>query len=379
MQKNISILGIRGLPAAHGGFEAFAEKLSLHLVKNNWEVTVYCQEEGDGAIYEKQWKGIKLVVIPVKNDGSLGSIIFDWKSIIHATRSNAKVLTLGYNTAIFNIVYRIKGITNIINMDGLEWKRAKWSFPVKVWFYLNERIGCAVGNQLIADHPKIFDHLATRVSKNKITMIPYGAEFIATAEETVLEKFDLKAGNYAIVIARPEPENSILEIVKAFSIKKRNAKLLVLGRFDIENNGYHRKVFESASSEVIFPGAIYDMTTVNSLRFFARFYIHGHQVGGTNPSLVEALGAGSAVLAHDNKFNRWVAHKGGEYFVNEQDCAIKIDVLLSDNTKIARLKSESIRQFQEKFTWDKILKEYEDLLLSKIDLPQHLVGAKNRG
>jgi len=142
------------------------------------------------------------------------------------------VLTLGCNTAVFCLAYRVKGITNLIDMDGIEWRRQKWSTLERAWLYLNERAGCWLGNHLIADHPEIKAHLATRVGDAKITMIPYGADRIDNADSGVLAQYGLQPGGYAMVIARPEPENSILEIGAAFSRKPRGMKLVVLGRYD---------------------------------------------------------------------------------------------------------------------------------------------------
>lgn len=180
---------------------------------------------------------------------------------------------------------------------------------VKTWFWLNERAGCWIGNHLVADHPKIKEHLATRVSADKITMIPYGGDEVLEASESLLNPYGLLPNQFSVIIARPEPENSFLEMVRAFSCKPRNHKLVVLGNFTPDTNQFHKAVMSAASEEVVFPGAIYDAPVVQAFRFYARFYLHGHRVGGTNPSLVEALGAGCAVIAHDNHFNRWVAEK----------------------------------------------------------------------
>lgn len=366
MQKSISILGTRGIPAQHGGFETFAEYLAPYLLQHGWKVTVYCQDDGEGEVYEDEWQGIRLVHIPVAQEGAKGTIIFDWKSTLHAAKSDDLILTLGYNTALFCIAYRFKGIKNIFNMDGIEWKRDKWTLLERAWLYINERAGCWLGNHLVADHPEIKNHLATRVNKNKITMIPYGSDAIETADVTQLEAYGLEPGGYAIVIARPEPENSILEIVKAFSARQRNKKLVVLGNYEKADPEYSRKVKQAASDEVIFPGAIYDKAVIQALRFYACLYIHGHTVGGTNPSLVEALGASNAVLAHDNKFNRWVAGTGNCYFKDEQECCRQLDALLENREKIDGMKSASISRHQDRFTWEKVLDEYEKLLLASV-------------
>lgn len=363
MRRTIRILGSRGIPAEHGGFETFAECLALHLVSMQWDVTVYCQEEGRGPIVEDEWRGVRLVHVPVSQEGPLGTIVFDWKSSLHAARKQGLILTLGYNTALFCSLYRIKGVSNIINMDGIEWRRGKWTFSQRAWLYVNERLGCWFANHLIADHPEIKARLGSWVSENKITTIPYGAYAIEQADSSLLELLGLQPGSYVLVVARPEPENSILEIIRAYSRKHRGIPLVILGNYTSDENSFHRRVICTASEEILFPGAIYDKSRVAALRFYARLYIHGHTVGGTNPSLVEALGAGLPVLAHDNKFNRWVIGPGGHYFSTEEDCAAELDSLLADERELACMRVMSQARYHEAFSWDRILKSYEELLL----------------
>lgn len=360
--KSLFILGTRGIPARHGGFETFAERLSLFLVSRGWKVTVYCQEDVGTKKWQSVWCGVDRIHIPIKSSGALGTIAFDFKAVCDSLSREGLFLTLGYNTAIFNLMQRVKGQVNLFNMDGIEWRRQKWGVIAKTWFWINERIGCWSGNHLVADHPNIKAHLETRVNSEKISMIPYGADELLSADVSCLKPYGLKPGEFSIVIARPEPENSILEMVRAFSRKHRDHKLVVLGNYRPDSSHYDRKVMEAASDEVIFPGAIYDMSVVNALRYYCRFYMHGHRVGGTNPSLVEALGAGSAVIAHDNHFNRWVADKGASYFEDESSCADLISFLLSDNSAVNTMKLESRKRFQERFMWQNVLSEYEKLL-----------------
>lgn len=361
--KRIRILGTRGVPAAHGGFETFAEHLAPYLVKRGWQVTVYCQEDGVGPVFEDEWRGVRRVRMPVSRAGAAGTIVFDWKSTLHASAEKGLVLTLGYNTAVFCALYRLKGLKNVINMDGVEWRRQKWGAVAKTWFWLNDWAGCWLGNHLVADHPEIKKHLGTRVSPNQITMIPYGSDRVESADAGWIAPYALEPGAYAILIARAEPENSILEVVRAWSRQARGCKLLVLGKYE-PGHAYQRAVKEAASDEVVFPGAIYDKTVVQALRFHARFYVHGHQVGGTNPSLVEALGTGNAVLAHDNVYNRWVAGASGVYFRTEKECAQRIETLLKDTAQLAQLQAASRTRHTEAFTWEKILGDYERLLLA---------------
>jgi glycosyltransferase involved in cell wall biosynthesis len=359
---SVSILGTRGIPAKHGGFETFAERLAIYLAEKGWSVTVYCQESGDGTNCEDEWNGIRRVRVPVRKKGPVGTVVFDLKSIFHSLGRADVILTLGYNTAIFCTLFRIKRITNIINMDGIEWRRKKWGAVAKLWFWLNDWAGCWLGNHLIADHPHIKKHLRTRVCEDKITMIPYGANGITDADIGVLNCYGLQPGKYVLLIARAEPENSILEIVRAWSCRPRGIKLVVLGKYE-PGHAYQDTVKMFASHEVLFLGAVYEKGVVDALRFYARFYVHGHQVGGTNPSLVEALGAGNAVLAHDNPYNRWVAGEGGMYFSNEDECSELMDLLLVDEACLIRMRAASRSRHVEQFTWDHVLEEYEKLLL----------------
>ncbi|WP_121456976.1 DUF1972 domain-containing protein [Azonexus fungiphilus] len=359
--KTLRILGIRGVPAAHGGFETFAERLSLFLVSRGWNVIVYCQEDGVGKLSEDCWRGVRRVRIPIKQSGAIGTIFFDFKSVIHALQKKDICLTLGYNTAVFCLALRVFGIKNIINMDGIEWKRAKWGLAAKSWFWINERLGCWIGNHLIADHPKIKDHLATRVRSNKISTIPYGADELSLNNSEVLREFGLCGKKFFTVIARPEPENSLLEIVSGFSDKNRDCLLIVLGKYD-DNNPYHRAVRGAAGAEVVFLGAIYDRNVVDALRYYSLAYIHGHQVGGTNPSLVEALGAANAIIAHDNLFNRWVAGNSALYFKDSDSFSCVLSEFLSSPDLREKMSTGSRLRFKEDFTWDSVLSKYEDLL-----------------
>lgn len=360
-QQTLRILGTRGVPAAHGGFETFAEYLALHLVAQGWRVIVYCQEEGAGPVFEDRWQGVERVRIPVEGSGPRSTIAFDWKATAHAAGHGDLCLTLGYNTALFCALLRLKGIPNVINMDGIEWSRAKWGPIAKTWFWMNDWAGCWLGNHLVADHPEIKIHLSSRVGPSKITTIAYGADRITSMPEAPVRALGLEPGQYLTLVARPEPENSILEVVSGFSRKPRGMRLAVLGNYS-EANAYHRAVKAAASDEVSFLGAIYDKPVVQALRFHSAAYVHGHQVGGTNPSLVEALGAGNAVIAHDNRFNRWVAGEHAGYFSGADQLSELLDKLLAAPESLAAMRQASLRRFEEALTWPLILGQYEVLL-----------------
>lgn len=360
--RTLRILGTRGIPAAHGGFETFAERLALHLTSRDWRVIVYCQSEGNGPIREDQWHGVERVHIPVARTGAAGTVVFDWIATRHAAEHHELCLTLGYNTAAFCAWLRARQVPNVINMDGIEWRRDKWGILAKAWFWLNDWAGCWLGDALVADNPGIVKHLATRGVRRRVTMIPYGSDRLHDLTDDRLSRFGLDSGGYWMLVARAEPENSILEIVRAFSRRRRGRRLLVLGHYEPTLNDYHRAVHAVASGEVLFVGAIYDQQVVQVLRFHAQGYLHGHRVGGTNPSLVEAMGAGNPVIAHDNVYNRWVAGEGALYFADEDDCALALDRVLGDAELRARMVATIRDRHDEVFTWDKVLDAYEALL-----------------
>ena len=323
--KAIHLLGTRGVPADHGGFETFVARLAPYLAERGWDVFVYCQMSGSGPITTDSWRGATRVLVPVRGKGTLSTIVFDFRSMLFALRYPGLLLSFGYPTGAFGVIPWLRRRCHLINMDGIEWKRSQFGWLGRIAYYCNERFAALFGTHLIADHPEIARHLYTRTRRDKVTTIAYGAER-PVLESTWLESQQIVTGAYCLVVARPEPDNSILEIVRAFSSRKRNLKLVVLGNYDV-SNPYHRKVLEAASTEVIFPGAIYQAETLSQLRSHCQFYIHGHRVGGTNPSLVESLGAGNAVIAHDNQFNRWVAADAAIYFSSEDELSSQIHAL----------------------------------------------------
>lgn len=360
-RRSLIILGIRGVPATHGGFETFADRLARHLRARGWDITVYCQGSPTGRREEDLWEGVRRIHIPVHARAAWGTIEFDMRAAADALKRPGTILTLGYNTGFLSAYLRARGRVNLVNMDGLEWKRAKYSAPARAFLWINERLAARAGNTLIADHPAIADHLATRVPPEKTIVIPYGSDRLLDMASAPLAGFGVEPGGFFTLIARPEPENSVLEIVRAFSRRRRGLKLLVLGAYD-SRIPYHAAVLNAAGPEVVMPGAIYDRRVVDALRVHSIAYLHGHQVGGTNPSLVEALGAGNAIIAHDNRFNRWVAGRAGLYFASEDQISDHIDRLVSCEALRVELRTAAVTRWRAAFTWDKVLSGYEELI-----------------
>jgi glycosyltransferase involved in cell wall biosynthesis len=357
----VLILGTRGIPAAHGGFETFAERLALHLVARGWDVTVYCQREVTEAktrFETDTWAGIRRVHVNIVGDSPGATVAFDWHCVRDAAKREGVCLVLGYNTALFLAYLRLHQRPIITNMDGIEWRRLKWGFLPRAWLYANEWLALRLSQRLVADHPRIADHIQARSGRTDAVMIPYGADPVFTAPEAPVRALGLEPGRYLVSIARIEPDNSLLTIIRAFSRRKRGMKLAVLGLLDTAHP-YHRDVVAAASDEVVFTGAIYDTPIVAALRVHARAHCHGHQVGGTNPSLVEAMSAGSAIIAHRNPFNLWTAGADQFFFDDEESCSAAIDEVVEDDAAVTAAKAAARDNASARFGWLPVLTAYE--------------------
>ena len=355
----VLILGTRGIPAAHGGFETFAERFALHMVSRGWRVGVYCQKDVDRVgtrVSSRLWEGVELITVEVGLRGPAATLAFDAICAHDAANRDGVCLVLGYNGAVFLPYLRARGGRILTNMDGIEWRRPKWSLPVRAFFYVSEWIAAWSSQRLVADHPAIADHLAERRTRDAIATIPYGGD--PPPSGLGQPPLGLEPDRYLVSIARIEPDNSILTLVEAFSRRPRGMRLVVLGTMKV-GDPYHRAVEDAASPEVLFPGAIYDADQVQALRVHARAYLHGHTVGGTNPSLVEALWAGNAVIAHDNPFNRGTAGEAQFYFTDGDSCAAAIERVLADATAVNSARAAARRR-AESFRWDDVLAAYED-------------------
>lgn len=360
-KPSVLILGTRGLPARHGGFETFAERLARFLSRRGWDVTVYCQPTTPGKLETDFCDGIRLVHIPTKTHSPFATMVFDWRSILHAASQPGVPLILGYNTAIFAVLLRAIGRPVLINMDGLEWKRRKWSWFARAWLYINEWMGSLAASTLIADHPEIAKRYKGRRQASAITTICYGADEIREADDAAVRALGLEPGKYFLSVGRIEPENTVLEMVSAYANLDTHIKFVYVGKLD-PSDPYHAAIVEQSRGRVLFAGAIYNKEKLNALRFHCLAFCHGHTVGGTNPSLVEALGARSAVIAHDNPFNRWVAGEHAAYFSDAASFVKALKRAETDEAWVEQLRLASQQQFRTCFHWPVVLEAYEQLL-----------------
>ena len=354
----IAVLGTRGIPAKYGGFETFAEALAIGLSRKGCDVTVFCERSAE--IPSPTYQGVTLVHFRAPRLGPLSTIIFDLKCLLESRRGFDIVYMLGYGAAPFCLIPRLFGRRVWINMDGVEWKRSKWSWSGRVYLRAMERIAVMAANRVIADAAAIKDHLEARYGRlKKCDVIAYGAHVTREADISGVEHFaGLEPGGYYLVVCRMEPENHVREIIEGFEASESPYPLVVVGGIS-EQTDYVRELLERDSERVRFVGAIYDQKLLTSLRFHARAYIHGHSVGGTNPSLLESMGVGNIVLAHDNPFNREVLGPHGSFFLNAEQLAESVRFVdqlpLANRLEIAE---KMCKRIVDCYGWQRIVDQY---------------------
>jgi len=355
---SVALLGIRGIPARYGGFETFAEALAVGLVQKGCAVTVFCEQGDQEPI--ATYQGVRLVRIHAPRLGPLSTIVFDLKCLLRARSGYDIVYMLGYGAAPFCLIPRLFGRQVWINMDGVEWKRSKWSWAGRTYLRIMERVAVIVASRVIADAAAIRDHLEARYGRlPKCVVIRYGAHITPVMDGAALAMFgNVTPGEYYLVVCRLEPENHVREIIEGFESSGSPYPLVIVGG-TAEPNEYIQALLNRQSERVRFVGAIYDQALLSAMRYHARGYIHGHSVGGTNPSLLEAMGAGNLVIAHDNPFNREVLGEHGLYFRDPTQLsdAIRHTDILEDAARLQL--AQAVRgRISEWYNWQKIVDDY---------------------
>lgn len=360
----IAICGSRGIPNNYGGFEQCAEQLSVLLAEKGHAVTVYNPHYHP--YRDDIYKGVRIIrqYHPEKRIGTAANFIYDYLCMRHALREKCDImLVLGYTTAsIFNPILRKRQSIMVTNMDGLEWKRDKWSKPVKMLIRSLEALGARYGGQLVSDNREIKNYLLRTYEKDS-AFIPYGATIPSEPDHDIPGKYGVRPDHFDLLIARLEKENNIEPILDGIVLSGSKTPILVVGNHNTPYGEYLKNRYRQASDVIRFTGGIYRAEELDSLRGLSRFYFHGHSVGGTNPSLLEAMAASALIIAHDNPFNRDVLGNDGFYFKN----ALNISELLSNAEAIQSNRTAFTHQQKEKirneFSWSRIADQYEALFL----------------
>jgi len=362
LKLKIAILGTRGIPNNYGGFEECAERLSAYLVKKGHDVTVYNPDTHPYT--EKEWNGVKIRKVLFRENifRFLGVFIFDYLSLRDAAgNDNDIILELGYSPAALFYSMVKRGRSKIVtNMDGLEWRRAKWSSVTRKLLKYCEKRAVKRSDVLVADNPGIQDYLYGEYGKNS-TYIPYGAERVPTHDENFLRESGLKKGEYFLAIARLEPENNIDMILDGYRKSGSPHPFVLVGPLNIR---YARTLLNKYRNDpdIRFMDGIYDKPALNALRYHCRLYFHGHSVGGTNPSLLEIMSTGAPIAAHDNKFNRNVLSDGAYFFKSSGEVSSTILNQAVEDCK--RFSGMNIEKIRDVYNWSKISDSYLRLFLS---------------
>lgn len=358
----IGIIGSRGIPNRYGGFEELAEQLSVRLVKLGHTVYVYNSHRHPYA--EKSYKDVKIIhkYDPEHRFGTVGQFIYDFNQIVDSHwRKFDVILQLGYTSS--GIWQRLlpKSSRIVTNMDGLEWKRSKYSKLVKRFLLRSEKWAAKHAHLMVGDNTEIERYLHDKYGGQAV-FIPYGAEVIKKPEASVLEPYHVKAGEYNLIIARMEPENHIREILEGVVKSDSPRTMLVMGNLETKFGQQLQR--EIKDSRIRFLHAEYNKEIVDNLRHFCHLYFHGHSVGGTNPSLLEAMGCGSLIAAHNNPFNQSVLGENGFYFKSADDVAQLLDSVVKSDETTAMTKKNT-NAIREKYNWKSIAEQYE-LIFSQV-------------
>jgi glycosyltransferase involved in cell wall biosynthesis len=360
----IAVLGTKGIPNNYGGFEQFAEYLSKGLVQRGHDVTVYNPHFHE--YKESCFEGVKIkrVYSPEKYLGSSANFLYDYLCLKDAlTHEYDIIYEAGYHSVA--LAYVLLGIKSrrspviITNMDGLEWMRSKWNYITKKVIKSLEKIAVNHSHFLISDNVGIRQYYENTFNKESF-FLPYGADIIEDFNQEHLQAYSLSPLKYYLLIARLEPENNVEMILDGYLQSSKEYPVCIIGNAKSRYGEYLTKKYNHPN--IRFLGAIYKKPALDSLRHFSNIYFHGHSVGGTNPSLLEAMACQSFILAHDNPFNKSVLEENALYFETSEN----IKAILRLQEPLRRNHSERFAQANKTkikniYNWEFVVAQHEAL------------------
>jgi len=356
----IAFIGTRGVPARYGGFETCAEEIGKRLAARGHEVWVY----GRSAYYKerpKQYLGMRvryLPAIPIKFVETLSNALL---ALLDAVWRPFDVL-LVFNSANSPLLLlpKLFGKKVVLHADGLEWMRGKWGPFGKRYYRWAERVATKSAKKMIADSRAIQKYYKERYGKDTC-YISYGAEIRTSKAPSILRRYGLQPGGYFLQITRFEPENNPLLLVKAFEKLETDKKLVLVGGAKYPTS-YSDEVYATKDPRVKFPGFIYARDILDELLCNCYAYIHGNEVGGTNPALLEAMAAGCFVMARDVPFNREVLGEAGAYFRKESDdLTDRMRWTLDHAAELPAARQAAREAIRSRYDWARVVDAYEQL------------------
>lgn len=362
----IAMLGTRGVPARYGGFETAVEEVGRRLAERGHSVRVYCRDPGDGGM-PRRHLGMDLVWLPALRRRSLETLSHTGASVAHlVARPTDVALVFNSANAPWLPAIRAAGIPVASHVDGLEWQRAKWGPTGRRYYRLAEAAAVRLSDALIADAQGIADYYQQEFDA-ATELIAYGAPLVDDIGTDTLEPHGLTPGSYHLVVARFEPENHVDLVVDAFVRSRSSRRLVVVGSAPYASE-YIAKVHALAADDprVLFLGGVWDQRMLDQLYVNALTYVHGHSVGGTNPSLLRAIGARAATLAYDVTFNREVLQDDGVYFTTAEELAAAIEEAEHDVVG-THARGQRLRGRAKNYDWDDVADKYEALAYALAD------------
>lgn len=368
----IAFISTRGIPNNYGGFEQFAEHISVGLAQRGHEVTVYSPHYHP--YQEKEYKGVRIkhIYSPESWMGSsLGSFFYDYACLKDALRNEHFdiIYEAGYTTIIpayirFN-VKAIKSPIFVTNMDGLEYKRAKFNKLVQKFVYWEEQMAVKYSQFLIADNMGIHDYYKEHFGRES-KFLAYGANIYDNYSEEFLKEYGLERNQYLLIVARLEPENNLSMAIEGYIASEIYGKipLVIVGKKNTPH-GKHLVNTYSSYEHIRFTGGIYNFDKLNSLRYFSYAYFHGHSVGGTNPSLLEAMASECFILSHDNIFNKTVLGDNAIYYSDKDEVTNllnKLEILIRERKQLYT--TNNLEVIRTQYSWEKLVEEHEEYFMS---------------
>lgn len=366
-KTKVGIIGTVGVPAKYGGFETLAHQLVLNLGQQ-LDLTVYSSSKSYSKTEQvSTWKGATIKYIPLKANG-VQSIFYDILSMIHAMIFCDVLLILGVSGCIFLPFVKIFSTKRIIvNLDGLEWRRAKWSGWIKKFLIFSEQMAVRFADEIITDNAGLQDYVLTHYGIHS-SLIEYGADHVSqvTIQENFALKYPFLSQKYAFKVCRIEPENNIHLVLEAFKDLPQ-LPLVLVGNWSHSTYGEQLLAQYSQVPHLHLLAPIYEPRELNTLRSNCSVYIHGHSAGGTNPSLVEAMYLGLPIIAFEVIYNQVTTEFKGEYFKTKAD--LKTNLLNLSDLDLQQLGRQMKSIANRRYTWAYISNKYKTSFIGKVQAP----------
>ncbi|WP_152187767.1 DUF1972 domain-containing protein [Georgenia satyanarayanai] len=363
---SIAMVGTRGVPARYGGFETCVEEVGSRLADRGHRVVVYCRRADDEREPPRSHLGMELVHLPAVPRRALETLSHSAASVAHLASHRTDV-ALVFNAANAPTlpVIRSSGIPVATHVDGLEWLRSKWGPTGRRYYRAAEALAVRWSDAVIADAPGIAAYYESEFGA-PTCLIAYGAPIIDPGEDR-LGELGLRARGYHLVVARFEPENNVHVVLEGYGAGSARLPLVVVGSAPYSDR-YTAHLRSLGDERVRFLGGVWDSELLDQLYAGSFTYVHGHSVGGTNPSLLRAIGAGAPTLAFDVPFNRDVLGDAGTYFSSPADVRAALEVAELDPPG-QRARGALLRERARDYRWDDVADSYEQLCLRLVSEP----------